>query len=325
MKVPKIEKDKKDLKIVFMGTPEYALESLKALVENGYNVVALYSQPDKPKGRGMQMKMTPTKEYAVEKNIPVYQPAKLRDEEALNQFKEIGADLAIVVAYGKILPESYLETPKYGCINVHGSILPNYRGAAPIQWSIINGEKETGVTTMFMDVGMDTGDMLDIETCTIEKEDTYETLHDKLKEIGANLLIKTLSKYLDGSLERVKQGEKFTLAPMIKKEKMRLDFSKSAESLNCMVRGTNPFPCSHAILIDEKLEEKIFKIYEAVEVEKESNLECGEILVANPKEGLIVKTKDGHISLNIIQAPNSKKMTASEYLRGKEIKGRFKC
>ena len=271
------------------------------------------------------MQMTPTKAYALEKNIPVYQPARIRNEEAIMEFKNIGADLAVVVAYGKILPKEFLEIPRYGCINVHGSILPAYRGAAPIQWSIINGDNKTGVTTMFMDVGMDTGDMLDVATCDIEKTDTYETLHDKLKVIGANTLLETLEKYFNGTLERTVQPDNFSVAPMINKEDMRLDFSKTAKELNSMVRGTNPFPSSHAILIDENNEEKVFKIYEAVEVEKDSELECGEIYCANPKEGLIIKTKDGHIKINVLQAPNAKKMPASDYLRGKEIKGRFKC
>ena len=326
MKVQKIEKSKEDLRIVFMGTPDYALETLKALVENKYNVVAVYSQPDKPKGRGMQMQMTETKEYAIEKNIPVYQPDRLKNEEALEIYKSLKPDLTIVVAYGKILPKSFLDVPEYGCINVHGSLLPAYRGAAPIQWSIINGDTKTGITTMFMDIGMvDNGDMLEVDNINIEETDTYETLYNKSKVVGAKTMLRTLDKYFSGDLERTVQSEDYTLAPRILKEDMRLDFSKTTRELDCMVRGTNPMPCAHAILIDENNVEQRFKILEVVNVEKESTLECGEIYSADAKEGLIVKTGDGHIQIKVMQAPNSKKMTAEEYLRGKKIKGRFKC
>ncbi|MEG2460243.1 MAG: methionyl-tRNA formyltransferase [Clostridia bacterium] len=326
--VEKKLKNKKDLRIMFMGTPEFAKESLKALVENGYNVVAVFSQPDKPKGRGMQLCKSAVKEYAETQNIPVYQPVKVRNnEEVLEQIKSIKPDLAVVVAYGKILPKEMLEIPEYGCINVHGSLLPKLRGSAPIQHSIINGDKETGITTMFMDAGMDTGDMLDKESLEISEKDTYGDVYLKLASLGKDALIKTLEKYAKGELEREKQGEEYTLAPPINKEDCVIDFSKAANKINCLVRGVNPSPCARCILENVEGNEIIYKIYEAVEVEyiEEKAYKCGEIIKANAKEGLLVKALNSYIQIVTLQAAGGKKMNAKDYLRGKEIKGRFKC
>ena len=316
-----IPKDKKDIKIVFMGTPEFAADSLEELVKNGFNVVLAISQPDRKKGRGMKLIKTPVKVVAEKYGIEVYQPEKLKNnEEAYNKLKDIDADLFVVVAYGKILRKEYLDLPKYGAINVHGSLLPKYRGAAPIQFSIINGEKETGVTTMFMDEGMDTGDMLEVSKIEIDPEDTYETLHDKLKVVGAKCLIRTLDKYLDGTLERTKQGEDYTVATMISKEMCQLNFDNEAEKINNLVRGVNPFPCSYMILDDERR----FKIFKTEVVKdfdpKYNDSKCGEIVISDKKLGVFVKAKDYLVKIVELQEQNGKRMNTLDYLKGKEIK-----
>ena len=304
------------MNIVFMGTPDFAVESLKSLYEAGHNILAVVSQPDKPSGRGMKLVATPTKAYALEKGIKVYQPEKVRNnEEFINELKNLNPDVMVVVAYGKILPEAILEIPKYGCINVHGSLLPKYRGAAPIQWAIINGEPETGITTMYMDKGMDTGDMLLKATVQIEDDDTYGSLYEKLKTSGGELIVKTLEELQNGTLNREKQPEKFSTAPMIFKENCRIDWSKTAFEIRNLVRGVNPAPGAWTMLDD-----KVYKIWECEEIEEPSfSQKCGTVLVANSKEGLIISTGKGAIKVNVIQAPNSKKMNILDYLRGNSI------
>ena len=304
------------MNIVFMGTPDFAVESLKSLYEAGHNILAVVSQPDKPSGRGMKLVATPTKAYALEKGIKVYQPEKVRNnEEFINELKNLNPDVMVVVAYGKILPEAILEIPKYGCINVHGSLLPKYRGAAPIQWAIINGEPETGITTMYMDKGMDTGDMLLKATVQIEDDDTYGSLYEKLKTSGGELIVKTLEELQKGTLNREKQPENFSIAPMIFKENCRIDWSKTAFEIRNLVRGVNPAPGAWTMLDD-----KVYKIWECEEIEEPSfSKKCGTVLVAYRKEGLIISTGKGAIKVNVIQAPNSKKMNILDYLRGNSI------
>lgn len=313
---------KEDLKIVFMGTPDFALGCLKALVENNFNVVGIFSQPDKPKGRGMKLMPTPTKEYALSKNIPVYQPIKLKNnEEVQGILEELNPDLIIVVAYGKILPKYILDYPKYGCINVHGSILPKYRGAAPIQWAVINGDNETGVTTMYMDEGMDTGNMITVAKTTIDKEDTYGTLHDKLMVLGTKTLVADLERLLlnDGTLISIKQSDEFTLAPMLSKETSMLDFNNRAETLINLVRGTNPFPTAWCKLDDER----IYKVYRAEILELEGNYEAaklGEIVELNDKKNIFaVKCADGFVNLKEIKPAGSKLMRCGDYIRGGKV------
>jgi len=314
---------KEDLKIVFMGTPDFALGCLKQLVENDFNVVGVFSQPDKPKGRGMKLIPTPTKEYAVSKSIPVYQPLKLKNnEEVLNILNELHPDLIVVVAYGKILPKYVLDFPKYGCINVHGSILPKYRGAAPIQWSVINGDKETGVTTMYMDEGMDTGNMITVAKTTIENEDTYGTLHDKLMALGAETLVADLERLIknEGKLESTKQPEEYTLAPMLSKEISMIDFNNKVETIINLVRGTNPFPTAWCKLD----EERIYKVYKAEVLKLEDNHErenIGEIVYLNDKKNIFaVKCKDGFVNLKEIKPAGSKLMNCGDYIRGGKVK-----
>lgn len=309
------------MNIVFMGTPDFAVESLKSLYEAGHNILAVVSQPDKPSGRGMKLVATPTKEYALEKGIKVYQPEKVKNnEEFINELKSLNPDVMVVVAYGKILPAQILEIPKYGCINVHGSLLPQYRGAAPIQWSIINGDTETGVTTMYMDVGMDTGDMLLKETIQIENDDTYGSLYEKLKTLGGKLIVDTLKALENGEAKREKQSDEFSMAPMIFKENCKIDWNKSAFDIRNLVRGVNPAPGAWTTLDD-----MVYKIWsceiinrEALDLSKEK-YEPGTVVVSNSKEGLIIVTGDNYISVKEIQAPNAKRMNILDYLRGKTI------
>ena len=316
---------KEDLRIVFMGTPDFALESLKALVENSFNVVGVFSKEDKPKGRGMALSMPPTKEYALRKNIPVFQPTKIKNNnEVIDILNSLNPDLIVVVAYGKILPKEVLELPKYGAINVHGSILPKYRGAAPIQWAIINGENKTGVTTMYMDEGMDTGDMITVSQVDIDLNDTYETLHDKLKVIGAKTLVSDLERLIKngGILERKKQpSEGVTFAPMLSKEISKIDFNNKVQDICNLIRGTNPYPTAWCKLD----EDRIFKIYEAekIEFETNENFEIGQIVCLNDKKSLfVVKCKDGYINILKLKAPGTRLMSAAEYLRGGKLKER---
>lgn len=314
------EISKKNLKIVFMGTPEFAKMSLSKLLDNNFNVVGVFCQPDRPSGRGMKLTQPETKVLALEKGINVYQPARLKNsEEVKTILNNLDPDLIVVVAYGKILPKYILDYPKYGCINVHGSLLPNYRGAAPIQWSIINGEKETGITTMYMDEGMDTGDMIYKEIVEIAPEDTYGTLHDKLAEIGSNLLIKTIDALMNGNVIRQKQTGEFTLAPMLTKENTKIDFNMAAKDIVNLIRGTNPFPCSYCALDDDR----VYKIYEAeiIDYKEKEDSKNGQIICLDAKHSLfIVKCKEGYLNFKRIKPAGSKCMSASEYIRGNKVK-----
>lgn len=310
------------MNIVFMGTPDFALETLKQIHNGGHNILAVVCQPDKQVGRGMKVQMPPTKEYALANNIDVLQPEKIRNnEEFLEKIKSLKPDIIVVVAYGKILPQELLDIPKYGSMNVHGSLLPKYRGAAPIQWAIINGDETTGVTTMKMDAGMDTGDMYLTSEIPIEKDDTYGTLYEKLKLLGARLAVKTLDDILDGTIKPKKQGDDFTTAPMIFKENTKIDFYKSAYSAVNLIRGVNPAPGAWFVY-----EDKVFKVWKAEELsedylsEEEQNNNPGSIVVSNSKEGLIITTSSGLLNVLEIQAPNSKRMPIKDYLRGNELK-----
>lgn len=309
------------MNLVFMGTPDFAVESLKKLYEAGHNIMAVVSQPDKPVGRGMKYMPTPTKAFAVEKGIPVYQPEKVKkNEEFIQEMKKLHPDVIVVVAYGKILPVEILEIPKFGCINVHGSLLPKYRGAAPIQWAIINGEKETGVTTMYMAEGMDSGDMLLKEAIPIENTDTYGTLYEKLKILGGNLIVKTLAGLEQGNIKREVQSEEFTLAPMIFRENCKIDWQQSAYAICNLVRGVNPAPGAWTTM-----EGNIYKIWSCEEVSEIKSIEdnCleqpGKVIMADSKKGLWIATGKGVLSVKEIQAPNAKRMNILDYLRGKSI------
>ena len=301
------------MKIVFIGTPEFAVPTLEALIEK-HNVAAVVTQPDKPKGRGKKMIFSAVKEKAVENNIKVYQPTKVRDGEFVEILKEYEPDVIVVVAFGQILSEDILNIPKYGCINVHGSILPKYRGAAPIQWSIINGEEFGGVTTMYMAKGLDSGDMILKAEEKIKDDDTYGTLYDRLSYIGADLLIKTLDLIERGKVVRVPQNDDdATLAPMITRDMEHIDWDNTSENVVNLIKGLNPQPVSYTMYNDEKL-----KIWFA-EVEKtEYSGEIGEIVDVRKKD-FVVKTKKGAVAVKEVQAQGGKKMTADAYMRGHTI------
>ena len=301
------------MKIVFMGTPEFAVPTLEALIEK-HDVAAVVTQPDKPKGRGKKMIFSAVKEKAVENNIKVYQPTKVRNGEFVEILKEYEPDVIVVVAFGQILSEDILNIPKYGCINVHGSILPKYRGAAPIQWSIINGEEFGGVTTMYMAKGLDSGDMILKAEEKIKDDDTYGTLYDGLSYIGADLLIKTLDLIERGEVVRVPQNDDdATLAPMITRDMEHIDWNNTSENVVNLIKGLNPQPVSYTMYNDEKL-----KIWFA-EVEKtEYSGEIGEIVDVRKKD-FVVKTKKGAVAVKEVQAQGGKKMTADAYMRGHTI------
>ena len=320
------------MKIVYMGTPDFAVPPLAALVQNGYEVTAVVTQPDKPKGRGMKMVASPVKEYAIEKNLQVYQPIKVRNNpEFLEEVKKLNPDLICVVAYGKILPQELLDIPKYGCVNVHGSLLPEYRGAAPIQWAVLNGDKKTGVTTMFMNAGMDTGDMILKEEVEIGEDETTGELWDRLKTIGANLLIKTVKEIENGTATRTKQPEEGTMAPMLSKEMAKIDWkNKTANDIKNLVRGLNPIMGAYTFLDGKKI--KFWKVQTLTEnelLEKFQELEeykyhlnkmqAGTVLFSDDKKGLFIKANGGILQVLEIQGENSKRMAVGDFLRGNPV------
>ena len=316
------------LNIVFMGTPDFARDSLRALVENNYNILTVVTNPDKPKGRGMKMISSPVKEYAESKNIKIEQPLKIRDNtEFIEKIKSLNPDLICVVAYGKIIPEEILNIPRLGCINVHGSLLPKYRGAAPIQWAVINGEKETGITTMYMDKGMDTGDMILKEKVEIGENETTGELWDRLSKIGAELLVKTVKLIEDGKAPREKQGDDFTLAPMLKKEMAKLDFeNKTAEEIKNLIRGLKPIMGAYTYKDGKMIKFwKAIAIYEEnMDIDNLKNIVSGTVVKSNEKEGLFIKTKKGILSVLEIQGENSKRMNINDFLRGNKIEEGYK-
>lgn len=305
------------MKIVFMGTPDFAEKSLEAIYNSGHEILAVVTNPDRPKGRGMKMVSSPVKEFAVSKNLKIYQPEKVRKNiEFIEEIKKLQPDVICVVAYGKILPKEILDIPKLGCINVHGSLLPKYRGAAPIQWAVINGEEVTGVTTMYMDIGMDTGDMILKEEVSIGEDETTGELWDKLSEVGAKLLVKTLKQIEDGTAPRIPQGEDFSMAPMLNKEMSKINWnSQSAQEIKNLVRGLNPIMGTYSYLNDKKI--KFWKV-DVLPLENE-NVENGTILKSNSKDGLYIKAKDGMIKVLEIQGENSKRMPIQDFLRGNEL------
>ena len=300
------------MKILFMGTPDFAEESLKALYEAKYDIIGVVTNVDKPKGRGMKLTASPVKEYALEKNLKVYQPEKVRNNpEFLEEVKQLNPDIICVVAYGKILPQELLSIPKYGCINVHGSLLPQYRGAAPIQWAVLNGDSKTGVTTMFMDVGMDTGDMiLKLET-EIGENETSGELFERLASLGADSIEKTLELFDEGSVPREPQNEaQATMAPMLKKEMGELDFTKSANEIHNLVRGLCPWPVAFTFVDGKSL-----KVYKADRAEGF----CGEAGTLLDEKRFIVGCGDGAVELTAVQPEGKKQMSGGDFIRGKRL------
>lgn len=305
--------------VVFMGTPDFAVGTLKALIEaKQYCVQAVFSQPDKPKGRGKALQMTPVKAVAAEARIPVYQPEKIRDEKWLEVLEQLKPDVIVVVAFGQIIPKAVLELPEYGCINVHASLLPKYRGAAPIQWAVLNGEKESGVTTMRMDAGLDTGDMIMKETVALADDETGGSLFDKLSAVGAKLLIRTLDSIGSGQAQYEKQPEESPTpyASMLTKKDGLIDWSKSAAQIECLIRGLNPWPSAYT-----KYRGKTLKLWAAVAEPEEENAGAGGRVPAGcaavvSKDALKIQTGDGLLSIKELQPEGKKRMTADAFLRG---------
>ena len=301
------------MRLIFMGTPEFSAPAIDALLEAGHEIAAVFSQPDKPKGRGYNLTPPPVKVKALEHGIPVYQPTTMKDGEALQIFKDISPDVAVVIAYGKILPKEILEAPKYGCINVHASLLPKYRGAAPIQWSVIDGESKTGVTTMQMDVGLDTGDMLMKCETAIDPDETAGQLHDRLSLMGAKLIVDTLAALEQGALTPQKQDDSESCyAKMLTKELCAVDWHKSAKEIHNQIRGLSPWPVATAVLEGKKL--KLHR--SAIAAQGSETAACGEIISLDP---LTVQCGEGAVALLEIQAEGKKRMNAQDYLRGHPI------
>lgn len=300
------------MKILFMGTPDFAVPCLDILVSNGFDVCGAVTQPDKPKGRGHMLTPPPVKEYAISKNISVYQPQTLKDGEFEKVLDELKPQLIAVVAYGKILPEYILDFPEYGCVNVHGSVLPKYRGAAPIQWAIINGDKTTGVTTQYMKMGVDTGDIIFTDETEILPDETYGELYTRLSQSGAELLLKTVNAIKDGTAPRTEQDEsEATHAPMLTKETGHIDWTKSADEVLSLIRGTNPWPMSYAMYGDEMM--KVFG------VKKGSGFDAppGKIRIVNKK--LEISCGKDSVVVDEIQFKGGKRMTVASYLNGHDI------
>lgn len=299
------------MRVIFMGTPDFSVGTLEALVQAGYEVVLAVTQPDKPKGRGGKMQYTPVKEKALEYDIPVFQPVKVREKSCVEKLDSYKADVMVVVAFGQILPREILELTPYGCINVHASLLPKYRGAAPIQWSIIDGETVTGVTTMQMDEGLDTGDMLLKTEVPLEPDETGGSLHDKLSAAGAKLCVETLKALEEKTVTPEKQGETPTkYARMLDKELGKIDWTKDAASIERLVRGLNPWPSAYT-----SWEGKTMKIWSAEVVDRECKAPCGTVAEVT-KTDFSVQTGKGLLKVTELQIPGKKRMAADAFLRG---------
>lgn len=302
------------MRVLFMGTPDIATGCLQKLIDEKYEIIGVVTQPDKPQNRGKKLGMPPVKELALKYDIPVYQPLKAREDGFVETLKELNPDIIVVVAFGQILPKSILDIPKLGCINVHVSLLPKYRGAAPINWVIINGEQKTGVTTMYMDEGLDTGDMILTEEFDLNDEITAGELHDKMRDIGADVLIKTLNQIENGTAPRIPQNhEEFTYAPIMNKSLGKIDWSKSAREIHNLIRGVNPWPSAYTNYKDSTM-----KIWKTEVLNENSDKEPGTILEVD-KDGMKVSTKDDVILVKEIQMPGKKRVLVSEYIKGNSI------
>lgn len=303
------------MNILFMGTPDFAVPSLEALVAAGHRVVGVFSQPDKPKNRGMKLLPTPVKVCAQAHAIPVFQPAKLRDGTALETIRQLAPDLIVVAAYGRILPQEILDYPRLGCINVHSSLLPKYRGSAPIHWAILNGDRETGVTIMHMAPALDAGDIIAQRATPIDPDETVETLHDRLAQLGAELLVETVDKLAQGTATRTAQEEsQVTQAPMLSRALSPMDWTRPARALHDQVRGLIPWPAAVTELGGTRC-----KIFATTVLEETTGKAPGSILSAD-KKGLKVACGGGTVlRIDILQADGGKRMAAADYLRGHPI------
>ncbi len=303
------------MRIVFMGTPEFAVPALKALVESGYEVCGVFTQPDKPKNRGMKLQPTPVKEYALTKNLPVFQPEKLRDGQAAAILQELCPDLIVVAAYGKILPPDILALPRLGCVNIHSSLLPKYRGAAPINWAILNGEAESGVSVMYMAEGLDTGDVIACKATPIDPDENAQELHDRLAQLGAELLIQVLPDLESGTAEATPQDDAHSCyAPMLSKELSPIDWSRSALHIHNQVRGLYPWPSATAEIDGVRC-----KIMKTALTDEHTGKQPGSFVQAD-KHGLKVACLNGEVlEIMELQPDGKKRMTASAFLAGHPI------
>ncbi len=303
------------MRILFMGTPDFAKVCFESLLTTENEIVGVVTQPDKPKGRGYTLMPPPVKVSAQEHDIPVYQPQTLKDEAFADLLEKLAPELIVVVAYGKILPKNVLEYPKHGCINVHGSLLPKYRGAAPIQRAIIDGEKTTGITTMYMEEGLDTGDMIEMYEIAIRPEDNFETMHDKLADLGAFALLSTLKVIESGNVKRYKQDDSLsTYAKKIEKEDCLVSFNDSAESVHNLIRGTSPFPLSFAYLNG-----KMIKFVSSFLTDKKTDKEAGRV-VSLEKGNIYVACADGSVlGIDGVLPEGKGRMKASDFINGRKI------
>lgn len=304
------------MRIVFMGTPDFALFSLRALVEAGENVVGVVTQPDKPRGRGYALTPPPVKVYAMEQGIPVYQPATLKGEEFAALLRELDPELLVVAAYGKILPKNVLDYPKHGCVNVHGSLLPEYRGAAPMQRAIMEGKKHTGITTMMMDVGLDTGDMLLRGEIDIEENDNFEDVHDKLGALGAEVLLQTVSKIRQGTLVRTPQnGEGATYAAKIEKSDCLIDFYRTAQQVHDQIRGLSPIPLAFTHTPDGKM----LKVTASCVLAQNGNLAPAGTVLSTEAGRIEVACGEGSVALLSVLPEGKKRMSAADFINGRKV------
>ena len=303
------------MKVIFMGTPDFSVETLEALIEAGHEIVLAVTQPDKPKGRGKEMQFTPVKECALRYNIPVYQPRRVREAECVEELRKYDADIMVVVAFGQILPKEILEMTPYGCVNVHASLLPKYRGSAPIQWAIIDGEEVTGVTTQQMNEGIDTGDILLKQEIVIDEKETGGSLFDKLAVAGAKLCVETLKGLEEKTITPIPQGDSPTAyAKMLDKQLGDIDWSKSGVEIERLIRGLSPWPSAYTNWND-----KVMKIWDAECVAFESNAHVGTIVQVN-KDSFLVQTGNGALKVCELQIPGKKRMDAGAFLRGYQVK-----
>ena len=303
------------MKILFMGTPDFAVPSLESLWNTGHEIVGAFTQPDKPKNRGMKLQAPPVKEFAASKNIEVYQPEKVKDGKALEIIKNLQPELIVVAAYGRILPKEILGYPQYGCINVHSSLLPKYRGAAPIHWAIVNSETESGVTIMHMAEALDAGDIISQVQTPIDPDETVESLHDRLAALGAGLLIKTVLDIEAGTATRTPQDEsKVTFAPMLSRELSQMDWGKSAKALHDQVRGLTPWPSATAQIGSQR-----FKIWKTALADRQTDKAPGTVLEAGDS-GIFIACQGGTVlQILELQAEGKRRMSAADYLRGNKL------
>ena len=300
------------MKIIFMGTPDFAAASLEALIDSRHEIQAVVTQPDKPKGRKGELTPSPVKVIAKREGIKVYQPLKVRDEEFVDTLRAYNPDVMVVVAFGQIIPLSILKMPKYGCVNIHGSLLPKYRGAAPIQWAVLDGEKETGITTILMDEGIDTGDILLKKTIKIDTDETSGSLFDKLMALGAETILETLDELEKGNLTPTKQGESPTAyAKMLTKAMGLIDFTRSAKELDCFVRGMDPWPSAYTLLAGKTL-----KLWKVRAVEKSGK--AGSVIEIG-KESFTIACGEGAIEVLEVQLEGKKRMSAGDFLKGSTL------